>query len=457
MIITIASPCYAFNPTFKPQYIQENGKFLAYYTLNAATITLANGQIISSAKVIGGSQNESKEIVKAVDIVFIIDNSGSMSGTNMNAVKNALKGKNDNDKDNLIETIYSQLPNSRIALITFQSAKKAEIKTDFVDKEKKNELKTQIDGMVASGGTVLSEGLEKVSKLSFRDDAIKAIITLTDGEPNPSSDGPKCPPQYRKFLQEGYLLYNIALGGNYTSFFKDKEGTIGEIFTKIEPTDLSKIYNDIFQAIREVIINSSIDETFTLDCENAIVLDDMAQFTLDYELAQSALLTVEYLIDIKPIVNCTSITITDTMRNFSYDPDSKLLTDSNRTNSDEKWKSTDNSSVLEFHLDKDGNEGKYPIPKNEDFQKKIVLTKIININSADYNKCNNSVDFSIEWENAKGEKTTSKDKFNSTVCVIPPLGATDNYNVKKLLYVLVTSVIIINIILVTKRKKQKRF
>lgn len=487
MLATLPFSCYAFNPTFKPKSILRKNEFVAYYTINAATITLANGQVISSAKVTGGSENTSTITMCPVDIVLIVDTSGSMSRkvppdkieSRLDVVKNALA--KDEEEKGLVHKFFNSFPNSRISLISFNSSADILTKTDnntgFVDNndDGRELLINKIKALSTSGGTNLMTALAQIKNLAFfekeedsnsqKTDPKRVIITLTDGETSNMSD---CATKYKDFLDEGYLIYNIGFEGGSTQAFREngkKDGKpIGSIYDA-KAEDLDKVYNDIFTAIRTEVINSSIDEEFTLDCENAIILDDKAQFTLDYELSQGALLTVEYLLDIKPGIDCTSITITDKMGNFSYNPDSKLLTE-DRTNYDEGWKSTNDSSVWKFHSNID-EIGDYPIHKNEDFQKKIVLTKIININSEDKNVCDNLVEFSIEGKNSKGEKITystenldDKDKFNSTVCVIPPLGSTDNYDITKLLYafvfvLIVTAVIIINIKFALKRKNKK--
>jgi len=60
---------YASSSTFTPNYIQTDD-FIAYTSINAATITLANGQVISNAVVTGGSSNETQTIMNDIDIII---------------------------------------------------------------------------------------------------------------------------------------------------------------------------------------------------------------------------------------------------------------------------------------------------------------------------------------------------------------------------------------------------
>ena len=191
---------YASSSTFTPNYIQTDD-FIAYTSINAATITLANGQVISNAVVTGGSSNETQTIMNDIDIILIIDTSGSMGGT-IESVKSAAI--------QLSERFYENFENARIALISFES--NATLQTDFT--KDKSLLKGKINGLDASGGTSLHNALRYVERLSFSQeaDAKRTIITLTDG----ATEGEQaCRDAYKKFYEEKYLIYNISLGGDF--------------------------------------------------------------------------------------------------------------------------------------------------------------------------------------------------------------------------------------------------
>ena len=116
LIVVFAIPItsYASGSIFTPNYI-ENKDFIAYTAINAATITLANGQIVSNASVIGESSlNEVPQIEDDVDIVLIIDTSDSMNDYNrIEKAKSASK--------KISEKFLETFVNSRIAVISFAS------------------------------------------------------------------------------------------------------------------------------------------------------------------------------------------------------------------------------------------------------------------------------------------------------------------------------------------------
>lgn len=411
---------YASTSTFTPNYIQTND-FIAYTSINAATITLANGQVISNAVVTGGSSNETQTIMNDIDIILIIDTSGSMGGT-IESVKSAAI--------QLSERFYENFENARIALISFES--NATLQTDFT--KDKSLLKGKINGLDASGGTSLHNALRYVERLSFSQeaDAKRTIITLTDG----ATEGEQaCRDAYKKFYDEKYLIYNISLGGDYIGAFIDETNTpIGRLYTNVDISNLNNIYNEIYDNIYEEFVNTTIDSNFNFECDNGFCLGNNTYFTLDDELAQGALLTVEYIFDIKPNFNCTQISIMDTIGdNFCYSPESKLLTE-NGTNASQGWKYNDNDSTKIYYY-KNGSASNYAIKKYSDFKIKIVLTRLLAASSNKDNVFKNTIDFAIKGKDYRGNDKyystlTSGQSFStldSAIYVIPPLGLKNDY------------------------------
>ncbi|MBK0370107.1 T9SS type B sorting domain-containing protein [Flavobacterium agrisoli] len=120
---------------------------------------------------------QGKNIPKTTDVVLIIDNSGSMSGTKIESTKNAAK------------TFVTQLLNNsseiRVAIVTINSkltAGSPDLIQNFTTNS--NSLHSAIDGILARGGTNLQGGFHAARILLQSSNATnKTAILLSDGDP----------------------------------------------------------------------------------------------------------------------------------------------------------------------------------------------------------------------------------------------------------------------------------
>lgn len=111
-----------------------------------------------------------------VDIVLVVDTSGSMEGDNLTSTKNAINALVDafDAKKETVDTKYK--------LVTFSSS--AKTKTD--DWVNGTNLKKEAGKLSADGGTNYDQGLTKAATAinsSSRENAKKIVIFLTDGKP----------------------------------------------------------------------------------------------------------------------------------------------------------------------------------------------------------------------------------------------------------------------------------
>lgn len=143
---------------FHEKYIKRNDNGTYDITLNAS------GTIGSDVK-------------KAfVDIVLVVDTSGSMEGSNLTSTKNAINALVDafDAKKETVDTKYK--------LVTFSSS--AKTKTD--DWVNGTNLKKEAGKLSADGGTNYDQGLTKAATAinsSSRENAKKIVIFLTDVKP----------------------------------------------------------------------------------------------------------------------------------------------------------------------------------------------------------------------------------------------------------------------------------
>ena len=127
--------------------------------------------------VVSLSTEDKSEKVKPVDLICIVDVSGSMSGEPINLVKESLKYlvKLMNETDNF-------------ALVTFSSSSQTINNLTKMTKENKNLILDNIENLYAYGGTNIYSGLEEGLKLIKNDyssgDRIASMILLSDGDDN---------------------------------------------------------------------------------------------------------------------------------------------------------------------------------------------------------------------------------------------------------------------------------
>lgn len=121
---------------------------------------------------IGTEENPAK-----VDVVFVLDLSGSMEGENIKAAKSAVRTLTTNVSTN-------KMLDSKWKLVTFSRG--AEIKTEeWISAEDINQIVQDYGNGSCDGGTNYEAGLTQAGNAinSARDGAVKIVIFLTDGEP----------------------------------------------------------------------------------------------------------------------------------------------------------------------------------------------------------------------------------------------------------------------------------
>lgn len=134
----------------------------------------ADGTYDLTLNVTGATGTESNPA--KVDVVFVLDISGSMDGTNIKNAKDAVNTLTTNLANN-------QTVDSKWKLVTFESS--ASIQTGWLSAKAINNTVQRYDDGACKGGTNYQAGLTKagIAINSGRQDANKIVIFLTDGEP----------------------------------------------------------------------------------------------------------------------------------------------------------------------------------------------------------------------------------------------------------------------------------
>lgn len=108
-----------------------------------------------------------------IDLVCVIDNSGSMSGEKINNVKSTLK---------LLLELMGE--NDRISLIIFNSSAQRILKLLKTSKKNKSEILSAISSINAGGGTDINSGMDIAFRVlkdrKFRN-PVSSVFLLSDG------------------------------------------------------------------------------------------------------------------------------------------------------------------------------------------------------------------------------------------------------------------------------------
>ncbi|MCQ2570857.1 MAG: BspA family leucine-rich repeat surface protein [Candidatus Saccharibacteria bacterium] len=183
---------------------------------------------------------------KKIDVVMVLDNSGSMDGDKINRVKE--------DSIGLIDTLLSDADN-RIGLITFNS--NAEILSELTNDRGK--LVSMVESLNSIGATNYYDGLLKVEKLladyeSKNKDLI--VLFLTDGFPNESTPNEVAE---SKVLRQMYP--NMIINGVQYEMGYDVLDPIKQISDNQFIADMSSLNNVLFKAS----VMPNIYDEFSLD------------------------------------------------------------------------------------------------------------------------------------------------------------------------------------------------
>jgi len=236
----------------------------------------------------------------SLDIVFIIDHSGSMGETSGGVTKLDLA------KEAAARSIELLFPNDRVGVIAFDDT--ASWVVPMTDLKNPEEVAIAIGGIQVGGGTDIYAGLLAMSKVLPSDPAkVKHVILLTDG----GADSTGIPELVEKLYQEnGITLSTVGVGNDAAPFLKDiaalgggryhftnNASTIPNIFT--EETSLASRAYIVEESFFPTLVNSSpiltgITETPRLHGYIASSAKDLAQVILKSDKGDPILATWQY-------------------------------------------------------------------------------------------------------------------------------------------------------------------
>lgn len=155
--------------------------------LSGQTIGKGDSDFLVSLSALSSTSNL-KEMVKTsqpLDIVLVLDTSGSMSGSKMTNLKNAANSFIDATAEN--NRGLEQDQQTRLAIVQFASGADTQQQLNYVTDQNAQQYKSTINGFRASGATYAEEGLRQAQNVldqNGRADVQQIVIFFTDGEPN---------------------------------------------------------------------------------------------------------------------------------------------------------------------------------------------------------------------------------------------------------------------------------
>lgn len=393
---------------------------LAYKQISAFKVTLADGSTLADASISTNSQLDIVENLKKVEIVFVIDTSGSMSGTRETTTRDSTK--------TLVQSLFEKLgaENLKIGVIYFNSTIDITKILDLTSDE--NQILQHLDLIYASGGTKMATSLEKAKEMLKGtenngivedDQTIKIVCTLSDGALADESESIE---KFKQIHESGISTISIFVETPITSVFSAlaTENIYHKNFqtstANLANTIVKDIYNEIY--IR-IIMMSDPKTVYNMNNAGIIFGDDKIIFQVDEELLHGATLEIEYVISITTAFDCNNIKINDFFsEDLVFSKDQKLLTE-DKKNSDYGWRIE--GGILTT------DSGSQTIQGADEYKVKLNLSTVFTpTRLRDLNKIGNYMEFSL-----------NKIDENKTIVVKDNYGNSENHKIKALDFLII--------------------
>lgn len=179
------------------------------------------------------STSNLKEMVKTsqpLDIVLVLDTSGSMSGSKMTNLKNAANSFIDATAEN--NRGLEQDQQTRLAIVQFANGANTEQQLNYITDQNAQQYKNTINSFGANGSTYAEEGLHQAQNVLDRNgraDVQQIVIFFTDGEPNHGNGfdnevAAEAVNTAHEMKQGGTIIYAIGVMNGANSSVTDDDG-----------------------------------------------------------------------------------------------------------------------------------------------------------------------------------------------------------------------------------------
>lgn len=200
--------------------------------LSGQTIEKGDSDFLVSLSALSSTSNL-KEMVKTsqpLDIVLVLDTSGSMSGSKMTNLKNAANNFIDATAEN--NRGLEQNQQTRLAIVQFASGANTRQQLNYVTDQNAQQYKNTINGFRANGATYAEEGLQRAQSVldsGGRADVQQIVIFFTDGEPNHRNGfdnevAAEAVNTAHEMKQSGTIIYAIGVMNGADASVTDDDG-----------------------------------------------------------------------------------------------------------------------------------------------------------------------------------------------------------------------------------------
>ncbi len=423
------TPVYSYTQSIPvPNYYKNTDLgIIAYKQVSAFQVQLADGSILLDTGISTGSDVNIIENMSDVEIVFVLDTSGSMSDGKDQTTKESTK--------TLVNSLFDRIgaEHLKIGVLFFNSGLDTANILEMTNDQ--NAIMSHLDKIYANGGTEMADSLQKahsmLGALNSDDDTIKIICTLSDGA---IADEAETSSQIQKINSEGISTISIFVGTPITPAFASLAAN-SELHKNMETstanlaeTIVEDIYNEIYF---KIILMSEPVTTYNVNHEGVLIGGDKIIFQVDEEILHGATLRIEYVISITTAFDMNNIVINDLYSSdFVFNQDEPLLSEASRTNRDYGWQMNGNTLVT--------GSGGQTIQAATEYRTKIVLSTVLTPERLpDLSLIGNSMTFSLNDIDHNNTISVGQDANIKALdfLIIPPTG-TEDLTTEDLLFLL---------------------
>ena len=182
---------------------------------------------------------------KAVDLVCVLDRSGSMTGCKLEDMKSALKG--------VVRELGAW---DRVSVVTFSDRATRDTPLMAMSEEGKKRIEMALLGVFAGGGTDIGAGLElalRVLRQRRCRNSVTALLLLTDGQD--SAARAALPSLLRVASSEGCSIYGFGLGEDHDSGLMRNLGEMARSpYTFLRtPSDMKPAFQGLLEGIFRIV------------------------------------------------------------------------------------------------------------------------------------------------------------------------------------------------------------